>query len=412
MSIYQIELSDVDCSELCFESNPGIINVDNPLPYVETTHFNNLFSGCYNLERVPANLFEKNNQISSLESSFYECEGLTNAPNIPSNVTDMNQTFFRCHTLSEAPVLPYGLKNMQFTFAETNLIVPPIIPSTVEDMNSTFAWCYNLIEAPEIPDGVTNMIGTFRLCRNLQRPPVIPDGVVDLYATFIGCESLEYLPEIPSSVTAMMYTFANTMFQEYPPIPDTVELIDGLYSGCSNMYVAPVLPSHILGLDETFSYCLSLKHLPEIPYGVVSLRYTFMNTPCEDTPVIPNSVNDMTGTFAECKFLIDVTNFPNCKPEMLILDETFAGCSSLSIIPRIPGCTISMNGTFAGCASLHGDIYIDSDCIESAYQCFDGCSDITIHVPAYSSTYECFYDELGGDFNEETNIRLVMVAPN
>ncbi len=82
---------------------------------------------------------------NSMAYTFAYCTKLTQAPNIPNNVTDMHSTFMYCNKLTQAPV----------------------IPNSVTNMANTFYSCSNLTQAPNIPNSVTSMAYTFRNCSNL-----------------------------------------------------------------------------------------------------------------------------------------------------------------------------------------------------------------------------------------------------
>ena len=125
-------------------------------------------------------------EVTSLEYAFYECTGLTTAPEIPNSVTDMKEAFYGC----------------------TGLTTAPEIPNSVTDMIYTFSGCTGLTTAPEIPNSVTNMWYTFNGCTGLTTAPEIPNSVTDIGYTFNGCTGLTTAPEIPNSVTSMIGTFS------------------------------------------------------------------------------------------------------------------------------------------------------------------------------------------------------------
>ena len=56
------------------------------------------------------------NPVTSLNSSFSNCENLIIAPDIPSTVKDMTSTFQGCVSLKQAPVIPEGVISLQETF--------------------------------------------------------------------------------------------------------------------------------------------------------------------------------------------------------------------------------------------------------------------------------------------------------
>ena len=101
-------------------------------------------------------------------------------------VNNMCMTYCMCQDLSEAPY----------------------IPSSVTDMPYTFQHCTSLTSPPEIPSSVTNMYYAFGGCSSLAYAPTLPDNVTNIKSAFINCSSLEYAPVIPNSVTDMSWAFS------------------------------------------------------------------------------------------------------------------------------------------------------------------------------------------------------------
>ena len=162
--------------------------------------------------KIPAYIkkagYEEFYKVTSLECTFYRCENLEIAPEIPSDVTNMSETFYYCTNLKTVPKIPSGVTNMYYTFEScTNLATAPEIPTSVKNMRGIFSGCESLAIAPEIPDGVTDMSYTFYECTNLATAPKIPSGVTRMRSTFCECTNLATAPEIPDSVTDMDYTF-------------------------------------------------------------------------------------------------------------------------------------------------------------------------------------------------------------
>lgn len=71
-----------------------------------------------------------------------------------------------------------------------NMIKAPQVPSSVVYMFETFVFCKKLVVAPEIPNGVKGMFDTFAECGNLKIASAIPDSVVLMHCTFMYCTSL------------------------------------------------------------------------------------------------------------------------------------------------------------------------------------------------------------------------------
>lgn len=148
--------------------------------------------------------------VTNMNSTFYECNLLTEAPKIPSTVTNMKGTFLGCSELTEAPKIPEGVTNMQDTFGRCSAltVVPSKIPDGVTNMSGTFAGCTLLETAPELPSKVTDISGAFAGCSALKvAPSRIPDSVINMSGTFADCILLETVPELPGKVTDISGAF-------------------------------------------------------------------------------------------------------------------------------------------------------------------------------------------------------------
>lgn len=129
--------------------------------------------------------------VTTMEYTFYQCDGLVVGPDIPDTVTLMHYTFLFCTSLVEA-LIPSNVTNLNYTFGYcSNLVTAPVIPSSVTKMDNTFACCQRLAKAPIIPSGVTHMDATFAFCKSLTEKPEIPSSVKYLMLTFWGCDNIK-----------------------------------------------------------------------------------------------------------------------------------------------------------------------------------------------------------------------------
>ena len=129
-----------------------------------------------------------------------------------TTVTSIVRTFYACDDLITAPQIPDTVTLMRETFRESkNLITgPKIIPNSVMNMGATFNNCTSLINGPTtLSDNLVNMGATFYNCSSMVTgPTTIPNSVINLQATFYECASLTTAPSIiSSSVTNMFQTF-------------------------------------------------------------------------------------------------------------------------------------------------------------------------------------------------------------
>ena len=154
------------------------------------------------------------------------------------------------------------------------------------------------------------------------------------------------------TVTGLISTFVGLDITESPIIPTTVTNMENTFNDCTSLVQAPTIPSGVTNMDSTFRDCTSLVQ----------------------APTIPNSATNMYGTFFSC--------------------------TSLKQAPTIPSSVTDMSWTFYGCTSLNGNVRIKSKNVNYIGQCFDGVNNnITVQVPANSTTYTSFNNKYGSSSN-------------
>ena len=164
----------------------------------------------------------------------------------------------------------------------------------------------------------------FAFLTNLTSVTNFPKGVINMYATFAGCA---YITNVPS-------------------IPDSVVNLSTAYNGCYNITSAPEIPNSVVNMAGTFASCVNLV------------------TP----PIIPNSVTDISWTFQSCNKL---TTSPVIPEGVVNMTNTFFRCEELTTVSNIPSTVTNMYETFFSCYNLIGNIYIKSNQISNAANCFD-----------------------------------------
>lgn len=322
--------------------------------------------------------------------------------------------FERCEYLVEPPVLPSTLTSTERGFSGcTSLKTAPIIPEGVTEISDTFRGCTSLEEAPVIPSTVTDLERAFENCSSLTEPPIIPDSAINLAETFSGCTSLTYkvaanylhsntyegvaTTHWKGRADQLQYLFAaNVDVTEYEiletgqvlhfengaliiPISEldsalqsfsentvgsaykikitelTTENIGDIKTALRNnseKYVdlsATILPE-VTNLNRCFSQCSTLVESPILPNSLEEMEGTF--TLCENLktfPVIPASVTNMNETFYECHSVDGEIDIPQ---GVVNLNSTFQDCSSLTITPTIPNGVTRLDATFCRCSSL------------------------------------------------------------
>lgn len=226
------------------------------------------------------------------------------------------------------------------TIANTGTLTPKNYVSPVSELyiaNTTYQNCQNIISVDlhNIPWVNNSMSNAFNRCTNLKSVTNINKNVTNMYYTFEDCYKLVNVPVIPNSVTDMYGTFRH----------------------CYAMVTSPTLPNSITSLFGTYFECKKLVNMP----------------------VIPNSVINMGAAFRYCHALTEVSTIPNSVASLYL---TFGQSQRLTTANNIPASVTNMVWTFWDCTNLTGNIYIHSNQIANAYQCFNGTSLIkNVYIP-------------------------------
>ena len=188
---------------------PAYISVDSGNTYVAVTSIAHTFYDCDNLIVAP----EIPETVTDMQVTFYQSSNLITVPSkIPDSVINFSYVFSDCNKLNTIPTLGNNIKDMTASFRNTAITVfDEKLPNSIIDMEYTFSGCTSLVEFnSKISNNVINMTRTFNGCTSLSEfNSNIPNNVITMCATFFNCESLTTLPStIPSSVINMFQTFS------------------------------------------------------------------------------------------------------------------------------------------------------------------------------------------------------------
>ena len=155
---------------------------------------------------------------------------------------------------------------------------------------------------------------------------VIPNSVTCIGEwAFDGCEAMTGVT-IPASVTNIRYgAFMDCSGLTSVTIPDSVASIDtDAFCGCSSL-TSVRLGSGVQALGRIFPRC-GLKSV-QIPNGVTSLEYTFMDCDALESVTMPDSLTNVG-------------------------DAVFNGCTAMRSVTIPDGVTSIGNTAFFGCGAL------------------------------------------------------------
>ena len=92
----------------------------------------------------------------------------------------------------------------------------------------------------------------------------------------------------------------------------------------------PIIPTTVTNMQSIFESCINLKECTTIPNSVEKIDWAFQGTKIEKIPNLPETLQTMSGTFADCNNLtnVDIT----IPTSVTSLYMTFSQCSNLQKI--------------------------------------------------------------------------------
>lgn len=376
--------------------------------YSYTNSMYNTFNGC----RYLTNVFTVPSCVTSMESTFYDCNKLTNVnisnsvtsmtntfvntgftstPNIPDSVTNLYGAFARCNNLTKMNYLGNSIKSLENTFNRCkNLRILSSIPTTVTTMSSTFYSCTNITTVPIIPSSVENVSYLFARCTNVGGDITFEnENMKNMISTFamtgntskyVFCNGLSYTnamnrwdnsnhvtvysrrlfdpsmficSNIPGTMTLNTLINKSVSRIVVPSIykEDKIRLVGHTFKDSPNLQTVE-LDNDIINCDLQYAFrnCTNLVCVPTIPESTVNMAYTFDGcTNMKKFPIIPDNVDDLSYTFSNCTNLTDMPIIPN---RVYNISHSFENCDKLQNVTDIPDSVTSSEYTFANCTNL------------------------------------------------------------
>ena len=224
----------------------------------------------------------------------------------------------------------------------------------VTGMFATFKDCESLKVAPTIPSGITGMCATFKGCTSLEVAPVIPKNVEDISLIFLGCSSLKGEVEI-NAVNICDYRYWFDCAEIPITLTGTCPDLDNIASRYRNVTVKERLVTMEHNNKE-----ISIRAYGDYIYALksdgwdVSLNEKMTDREQTSYGTILESIDGITvtrmhDTFRGCTSLKVAPKIPK---GVTVLYSTFQGCASLEVAPVIPEGVSFMYATFSDCKSL------------------------------------------------------------
>ena len=248
-----------------------------------------------------------------LSHLFYNCESLTQAPELPATTLSdycYSGMFSGCESLTQAPVLPATTLGVScyagmFQFC-TSLTTAPELPATTlkpSCYQSMFVNCRALTTAPELPATTAAYAcyeNMFEGCVSLTTAPELPATKLETscyYGMFERCTSLTTAPDLPATTL-------------------TKQCYYNMFKSCTSLTTAPALPATTLGEEcywNMFYGCTSLTQSPTLPA-------TTLQSSC------------YSGMFKDCTSLTQAPELPATTLVTSCYQQMFYGCSKLNYV--------------------------------------------------------------------------------
>ena len=408
------------------------------------------FAYCNDLVNAP----KLSNSAVHLGYTFYSCQNLVNAPTIPSFVNDMTYTFGLCYKLVNPPLLPNSVSHLYRTFYSCNsLSTAPVIPNSVINIEGAFSGCKNLTSAPVIPSSVYSVAYAFQSCTNISGDVYVYSSTIAGASGMFNNTTTPKNVYIPYNVSLGIYTDTYNAFNAVGYKPSVIQ--HGVtiketpdfavynndwwacgYDGVIHKYLLTqqtqvTVPGTINGKQASINLAnFSNKYSLTTTMTTLNLNNAMVTNMAEAFAGASSVINVVTGintnsicvnmanAFASCRNLTSISSVPG---GIKTLFRGFIGCYKLQSLPTFPdtiedyylafdacnGLTtapiISSNAknvsrAFSGCNSLSGNVYIKSNKITSAVNCFNITSPLrkNVYIPfknsdgTNSATYNSF----------------------
>jgi len=359
---------NVTCAHFRIEDRTDTLNIGNyafACSFIDSLTIKNTYKlgvGVFASSKIRNATFEDGNTIIP-ESTFYNCQELTNVTKTNSITKIGDKAFYKCDKIS-------------------NSEYHDIVENITEIGNYAFFDCDGITGNIVVNDYVTKL-GTyvFGQCDEILKADIraplneIPDG------TFYSCDKLNDVTKLNTITRIGNYTFYDCVSidtEEYNDIRSNITTIGNYaFSGCTgltgNIEVADLVEN--LG-EYVFSRCSNIS--------TANLIHNYTKLP--------------NGTFNKCTNLEDVTIKDSITE---IGDYAFAECTSIDMdeyddLAR--NIIIFGKSAFENCTGLEGTLNIKNIVTDIGEACFRNCTNVTEikfsnATPYYGKNLgkQCFY---------------------
>ena len=265
------------------------------------------------------------------------------------NVTSSTKDRLRTASTIENKYIDYRPTTLEYgclpSFGGAIYLVYP--PSFSEnETNVSFSNCRSL-KAVNFSCASTSFSYTFNDCTSLEMATINAPSVVSVSDMFWGCTALDTV-SLNIAATNGGSDISMQFVRNIRNVTiETTATKVSTYNGRANCEVVSITGDNITEISLSISsvygddITLNTPNLTKLSFIESSLL--------ESSPVIPNSVTDMSNCFYGCSSLITPPVIPNNVTNMY---RCFCGCTSLTSVSNIPSTTTDLTACFYECTSL------------------------------------------------------------
>ena len=211
--------------------------------------------------------------VKDFSSAYEGCSNLLDC-NIGNNVTNMRKSFYQCKNLISTSGKSDLVENMRSCFYECYNLQTFYMSNSAIDIGYCYYWCENLQGDVYVPENTIHASYAFARCSNISSADIKSSKISDMHDMFSRCTNLKHVTISGSTenIVNMTGTFFECSNLTSLSLSDSsfsnVKIMEGCFSGCTNLRMQCIIPPNVESLESAYSGC-------ENVYGSVVLPETF-----------------------------------------------------------------------------------------------------------------------------------------
>ena len=304
-----------------------------------------------------------------MANAYRDCWSLTGSPVCGPNVTNMRWAYYNSPNLyGNMYVYSDNVSNADYCFFGRN-----------KDKQLTISVNFGTVSYNTFTGGpianerltLTNAGNGSIYCWNDWYNIVIFNMQTTNMASAFGFDSSIRMAACGPKVTDMSdaYCYCSNLTGDAACGPNVTNMYYAYYN-CQNLTGNPACGDKVTNMANTYYNCRNLTGSPVCGPNVTNMYYTYNN--CYNltgNPVCGNNVTNMYATYSYCNSL---TGSPVCGNNVSNLGFAYRNCSKLTGSPACGSNVINMYCAYINCPNLYGDMFVYSNKVSNATDCFYG----------------------------------------